>query len=197
MDRREVLKHGAALACVATLPEVFAIPANSLTAVAWTETKLTAAHLAVIEPLLKKLIAGKALTSLAAAEWNALATSHHMYLTLHGDAGDLANVDTAIRANQAYLKTRFNSGAVDYVVAHSSYELLSHMSGHLITCRDKVAGGSLAPPPGILVPNLSCAFFWIFSAAVWGMFGLLVPELAIPFYLMGIGTDVFGAFSCD
>lgn len=206
MDRRELLKQGAALACVAALPKLLDLPLvaqnSGLPRLAWPETTASLAHRNAMLPSLKKLSADRRLTTLTPDEWDTLAIHHQYYHGMHGEVGHLKAVDAVIQTHQTYLKTRYNPASIDMIMAHGSYAMCLRDAGkfHEIAMKLRLEEHGQLLQGGHLVDAQyysDCEKFFTAMAIWFFLISLLVgPEVGIFFAYVAVANDTASLLGC-
>lgn len=209
MNRRELLQLSGAAGVVAVFPNLLNLPllaqSPGLPQLAWPETPQSQAHHDAIIPLVKRVNANPALTTLTADEWDALAIHHQYYHGMHNDAGHLRAVDAAVKANQAYLKTKFNPDHVNMILNYGTYSICMRGAGLIHETAQKLRteqhGRFIQEGGG---GRLVEAQYYNYCAEFFGAWGIvfdiialfLAPEIAIFFTLLAIFNASVATFGC-
>lgn len=213
MERREMLKRGAILACVTAVPEILTFnsllmaQSSALPQLAWPETTVSLVHRNAIMPLLEKFNHDRRVSALTPDQWDELAIHHAFYHGMHSEMGHFKGIDTWIRAHESYLKTKFNGARVNEIIQDGSYALMVRGSTAIHQAANKLRleqQSRLMPSGGHLleaVYSLGCSNFFEDVSLLYDVIALalFIPgpgELIIMFGLMAMLMNILGQYMC-
>jgi hypothetical protein len=161
----------------------------------WDENETSIGYKNLLEPPLKKVQAGRTVSSLTPAEWRTVSVTTRGLAEAWAELANLHHADAYVIANQSALKQQFDPRGVDLIVQNGSHYGLAQFAQAAT-----VSANKLEDPCGCKNNqpiSMRCGVNFAFWDVGFAMMALLFPPAALIFGGAGIAVAIAGAFICD